>query len=347
METQGIKYIGSKDKLLEELMKIFNGLTSVNKTVIDVFTGTTRVAQALKQNGYEVLTSDLSDYSEVFSDTYIASNNLNHLIPVINNLNNVIPSSGWITNNYCDVKSIFGDKNIKNDGLVRFWQPKNGMKADAIRDEIEKLVLKKEDKSALITSLILALDKVDNTVGVQQACLKDWCDRSYNDLKLELPKSIKGLSGKHIKGDALKIKYPEYDIAYMDPPYTNHNYGTYYHIWDSIVLWDKPNVTLKTHRREDRTGNNHSKSSKWNKKNEALIAFETLIKNIPTKYVVISYNNEGIIPNDEFLEFVNKYNNQIYSIDYKRNIMSSIGNATKYKIDFKTENQEYIIVIEK
>ena len=68
--------------------------------------------------------------------------------------------NGWISKNYCDV--------IANGNIVRVWSKENGMKADVIREEIEIISkqenLNKWEKYTLITSLILALDKVDNTV---------------------------------------------------------------------------------------------------------------------------------------------------------------------------------------
>ena len=58
--------------------------------------------------------------------------------------------------------------------------------------------------------------------------------------------------GEHYTGDALTIDYPPAALAYLDPPYSPHEYSTYYHIWDSIVRWDKPEVDMATNRRVDR-----------------------------------------------------------------------------------------------
>lgn len=341
IKTSGVKYIGSKEKLLEPIIKVIKELPLKRNKAIDVFTGTTRVAQALKKYNYLVYTSDLSWASECYSRTFICNENNEHLQKHIDLLNNIEPIEDWITKNYCDV--------IADNNIIRVWQRKNGMKADAIRNEIEKLKLKDWEKSTLITSLIFALDAVDNTCGVQQAYLKNWCKRSFNELKLILPKYISGEKGKHFVGNALKIEYPESDVAYLDPPYSSHSYATYYHIWDSITKWDKPEVLLKTNRRKDRTKNSFDENmfSEWNRKNMALKAMETLIEKLPVDYVVLSYNNEGIIEEAELFSFLKKYSFDLKEIKYRRNIMSSIGNATKYKKKFITKNKEYIIVIKK
>ena len=156
--------------------------------------------------------------------------------------------------------------------------------------------------------------------------------------------------GKFFSGDCLTIDYEPAEIAYLDPPYTQHSYATYYHIWDSIAKWDKPEVGLKTNRRIDRINNSNKKDksmeSAWNVKDKALDATKQLIEKLPVKYIILSYNNEGIINEDELMDYINKFDNEVYEIDYQRNIMSTIGNATKHKDSgFKTKNVEYVIVL--
>lgn len=344
IDTQGVKYIGSKDKLIPFIEKAVEKIAVPKGTAIDVFTGTTRVAQALKCLGFSVYTSDLSWASECYAETFISNKNNKHLQKVIDELNAIQPEKDWITKNYCDV--------IANGNVVRVWQKKNGMKVDAIRNKIEKLNLEKWEKSTLITSLIFALDAVDNTCGVQQAYLKNWCQRSFKDLILKLPKAIDTPEGKHFTGDAIKIDYPKADIAYLDPPYTAHSYATYYHIWDSIAKWDKPEVSLKTNRRIDRVSGSENfdieMSSLWNKRAEALSATKTLMERLPVKYIILSYNNEGIIKQEDLFSMLKDFKNiEVEEIDYKRNIMSSIGNAIIYKKEFRTSNKEFVIIIEK
>jgi adenine-specific DNA-methyltransferase len=353
-ETFGVKYIGSKASLIPHILKcIDENVDEPISSAIDVFTGTTRVAQAFKRKGWTVQTSDLSWASASYSGTWIEGPvNNTHLLNKIDFLNKLQGVEGWITKNYCDVKGV-------DDAIVRVWQPKNGKKADAIRDQIETWWLTNEisnwEKDTLVTSLILALDKVDNTVGVQQAYLKSWCARSNNDLLLELPKSVPGSQGNHKVGDCLTLSYEKADLAYLDPPYSTHSYSTYYHIWDSIAEWDKPDVGLKTNRRVDRISG-HGKfddgmSSSWNNKKSALAAFEKLIDRLPVKWVLVSYNNESLVPIEKLQTLLKKYPKVITTkVDYKRNIMSQIGNAAKDKPDdaeFKTENVEYLFLIKK
>lgn len=334
MTTTGVKYIGSKASLIPSLLKCLDESIPAGEisSAIDVFTGTTRVAQAFKKRGWTVQTSDLSWASASYSGTWIGNGGSNaHLQARIDALNALPGTEGWLTKNYCDAKG-------QDNAIVRVWQPKNGKRADAIRDQIESWWISKEisdwEKQTLVTSLILALDKVDNTVGVQQAYLKDWCKRSFLDLKLELPSIPEGPCGSHQVGDCLRLSYEPADLAYVDPPYSSHSYATYYHIWDSIAKWDKPSVGLKTNRRVDRISQHVSfdsaMSSSWNTKKSALSAFEKLIDRLPVKWVLISYNSESLVSIETLEKIFAKYPLVLTTkIDYKRNIMSQIGNAAK------------------
>ena len=373
--TKGVRYLGSKNKLIPLIVEVIEGLETSEKTLIDVFTGTTRVAQAFKGLGYKVTTSDLSWASETYSHAMICNDGNNqHLQQYIDKLNALEGVPGWLTENYCDVviqvnskkpiyeevegrktKKKVGTKEIVEDVRIQVWKPHNGAKADAIREKIEAWGMSYGDKMSLIASLIFALDKVDNTVGLQQAYLKDWKSKRVDEnIHLKLLPSPKGPVGSHIAGDALKIIYPRAEIAYLDPPYTPADYSTYYHIWDSITRWDKPEVTLKTNRRIDRSKSNKEKRDKnmmspWYSKKTAFEATKRLVARLPVRYVVFSYSDEGLITLQQMKEMGSEYKSfNIYAKEHQRHVMSRIGaggdKAEKAKI---RKNVEYVIVIEK
>jgi len=347
IETKGVRYLGSKNKIIPKLIEVIEALPVENKTMIDVFTGTTRVAQAFKAKGWTLTTSDLSWASEAYASNFILLSDNSHLQEHIDAMNKVKGKAGWLTDNYCDVVSDAG-------GVVRVWKPKNGKKADAMRNYVEGLNISRKEKLALVTSLIFSLDKIDNTVGLQQAYLKSWSSKRVDtDLKVSLIPSIEGTEGKHIVGDALKIDYPDADVAYLDPPYTAADYSTYYHIWDSITAWDKPEVSLKTNRRVDRvkSADTHDKTMKspWYSKKTALKATKELIDRLPVKYCVFSYSDEGLIPKEDMEKLCSQYESvEWHEKEHDRHVMARIGaggsdaeNADKKKLS------EWIIVIKK
>jgi adenine-specific DNA-methyltransferase len=361
--TSGVKYIGSKAALIHEILSFVSEHcpSSAPKTIIDVFTGTTRVAQAFRAKGWTVTSSDLSWASEAYAHAFLlrtpdSSARIPALITELKHIMDTdIPGQepGWIETSYCDVTTPEG-------GIVRMWKPVNGRKADRVRESIASWLssgkITEHESMILVAILIFALDKVDSSVGVQQAYLKTWAARASNPIQLEdLPYPDGPTAANHIVGNALEIEYPAASVAYIDPPYSPHSYATYYHIWDSITRWDKPAVGLKTNRRLDRVSGSDSfdttMASAWNSKKEALHAFLQLVKRLPVQYIVISYNDESIVPLEKLevalkeLDCVKEMS--IKYIPYKRNIMCQIGNAAEKGEDAKKENKEVLIWLEK
>ena len=182
-----IKYLGSKRALLPVLETLF--VASKATTAVDLFTGTTRVAAAMKQIGMQVTAVDTASYSEVFSKTFIELDakhaDLRELSDAINSLNSVSGSSGYFTEVFCE--------------KARFFQPKNGQRIDAIRFAIESDYKRSWMYFPLLSSLLIAADKVDSTTGVQMAYLKAWSRRSSLELELQLPQLLAG-PGRSVRG---------------------------------------------------------------------------------------------------------------------------------------------------
>jgi adenine-specific DNA-methyltransferase len=344
--TYGVKYIGSKKVLLPYIGEFVDSLGDV-RSAIDVFAGTTRVAQYLRQKGITTTTSDLSWATSCYAGAFVHNRDNSHLAEHVAAMNALPGVDGWLTANYTGG----GSTEQKADG--RCFQAKNARRADAARDYIDTLDLEWWERCTLITSVIRGLDAVDNTVGVQQAYLKEWCKRSFNNIAFELPPLITGPSAQHYEGDCLKIDYGTHDLAYLDPPYSPHSYATYYHIWDSIARWDKPATELKARRRVDRVAKSESydpaMESPWNRPREALGAFEAIIARLPVRYALISYSDESLVERGALISAIAKYGEvEVREIDYKRNIMSSIGNAAKYgEAEKGQKNKELLILLRK
>ncbi len=339
IETDGIKYIGSKRKIIPYIVEEIRKHNA--ESVLDLFAGTTRVGQALKKEGFIVGSNDLASYSYAFGKTYLEFNDItkiDELNKKIRHLNNVLPVDGFLTQHYAGGAYSLGKQNP-----IMFFQRKNTMKADAIRDEIDNIAVTESlEWYILITSLILALDKVDNTVGVQQAFLKhSWAKRAENDLTLQLPKLICGKEGKVYREDAnVLVDSVNYDLTYIDPPYTSHNYATYYHIHDSVVRWDNPTVKGMVNS-PTMVG-----KSKYNSKATVQDSFEDLIRKIGSRIVLISYNDEGLIPYNDLVEILSKHGKlSIRRIEYKRNIMHKIGNVQKKGKIGKDKNTELLFTL--
>lgn len=182
--TEGIKYAGSKLKLLAKILELAKRTGA--KTVLDGFSGTTRVSQAFAKQGYRVISNDIAVWSEIFGKCYLLNrSDRSAYADLIEHLNGQNPKEGWFTQHYGPDTS--GKATLK-ELLKKPWQLHNTRKLDAIREEIDRLSLSEIAKAVALTSLILALDRVDSTLGHFVSYLKDWSPRSFNELRLEIPR---------------------------------------------------------------------------------------------------------------------------------------------------------------
>ena len=363
MDTQGIKYTGSKREILPVLLELMKPLSV--KTVLDGFSGTTRVSQALKQAGYTVYANDIADWSKVFGECYLLNRkSANYYLPLINHLNNLPGKYGWFSENYGGEPN--GGSAMQKDGRKRIWQLHNTKKLDAIRKEIDKIAKDEIEKSVLLTSLIIAMDKVDSSVGHQVSYLRKWAPRAYNTMKMEVPRLIIDDKQHQVyQKDIFDLANDiEADLAYYDPPYGSSNelmppsrvrYASYYHIWKTICLNDKPKLVGVANRRED-VGDTISGSifEEFRKNNEGqyivIEAIEKLIKNTPAKYVVLSYNNNGRATFQAIKDILKNLKKKIsiFEMDYKKNVMATITRTTNEWInDSNGKNKEYLFLIHK
>lgn len=308
-----IKYLGSKRTLVPLLGEIASA--SGAATALDLFTGTTRVARKFKELGMTVTAVDTASYSEVFAKTWIELDanecSVIELTDAIAQLNGAEPVSGYFTKTFCED--------------ARYFQPANGERIDAIRNMIESEYRGSWLYEPLLTSLILAADRVDSTTGIQMAYLKQWSKRSYTALKLTDPGLLPG-RGFALRGDALEVapKLPAADLAYLDPPYNQHRYFANYHIWETLVRWDAPEVYGIANKRTDVREGDHR--SRFNSKPDMPRAIRELIDGVNCQTLVLSYNNESWLTKEELIAICEPRGHvEVVDVDFKRYIGSQIG----------------------
>ena len=360
--TEGIKYAGSKLKLLPHILQLAAKVGA--KTVLDGFAGTTRVSQALARLGYAVVCNDIAAWSEVFGTCYLLNKKKRaDYQPLIDHLNAVPPVDGWFTQHYG------GHPNdgcaIQRDGCKRPWQIHNTRKLDAIRDEIEALALDPVDKAVVLTSLILALDRVDSSLGHFVSYLKDWSPRSYEELDLKVP-SVFPPSETHrvFRKDIFDLApHIDTDLAYFDPPYGSNNekmppsrvrYASYYHLWTSVILYDKPALFGKVNRRVD-TSDPVAASAFEEFRRDAkgrFIAVEALEKLIATtraRYVILSYSSGGRATARALNDVMQRHGRllDVVAIHYKKNVMASMAWTHEWLREVDRSNREFLFLLEK
>jgi adenine-specific DNA-methyltransferase len=276
-----IKYIGSKRRLIPHILDVVRNEAPHAQSALDLFSGTARVSLALKQSGFRVFANDHNSYAHTLARCYVEADDamLPDIQRFLDELRKVKPKAGWFTETYCE--------------RSRFFHPKNGARIDAMRERIERMSLSPVQKAVLLVALMEAADRVDSTVGVQMAYLKSWAPRALKDIELRPPSLIAraqaGPGEAHFLDAEDAAKKLEADVAYLDPPYNQHSYLRNYHIWESLVLWDKPEVFGTAAKRVDCRG----RTSAFNSRRDALPAFQRVVDAIRAKLMVVSFNDEG------------------------------------------------------
>ena len=308
-----IKYLGSKRRLVPALSTI--AAAAEARTAVDLFTGTTRVAQAFKQAGARVTAVDTARYAAMFARCYIETDavaiDMAGLTAVIEGLDHLPGTPGYVTEVFCE--------------QARFFQPANGARIDAIRDAIARDWADTELEPILLTSLIEAADRVDSTTGVQMAYVKQWADRSHQPLKLRVPELLPG-RGRAVLGDAVHAASTlgPIDLAYLDPPYNQHRYTANYHVWETLTAWDAPphyGVACKrTDLRDPMT------RSPFNARREMPDALRAVIDSLDARLLVVSCSNEGWVAVDDLREWCAPHGHtEVLGFDSRRYVGAQIG----------------------
>ena len=297
-----IGYIGSKLKLLnfieETIDKVIPKDFKRERIVFaDLFAGTGVVGNKFREKKYTVISNDIQYYSYVLNKNLIESDK-NSLVnnEIIENLDNIVGIKGFVFKNYCPEIS-----------EKMFFTNENGMKCDAIRNEIELMYsygeINKKQYFNLLSGLLYSIDKVSNTTSVYGSYLKHFKSNTTDLMKYKLPLLHYNCPVGKVYNEEAKIliKKIKGDILYLDPPYNSRQYGSNYHLLETIAKNDKPELKGKIGLRK-----NYIKS-KFCSKKEATNELEEIIKKAKFKYIFLSYNNEGIIPFEKIKEIFSKY----------------------------------------
>lgn len=319
-----MNYIGSKLKLSsflkEEILKVV-GQDLSQKIFCDIFAGTGIVGRAFKQDVKQVISNDLEHYSFVLNKNYVQNHEeIKDKEKYIEELNGLsLRDDGFIYRHYC----------MGSGSGRQYFSDSNGKKIDTMRSKIKEWKdteqISDELYYFLLASLLESADKIANTASIYGAFLKHIKKSALKELILS-PADFELNDHFHQvfqeDSNAL-IKKIQGDILYLDPPYNQRQYGNNYHLLNTIALYDDfiP---------KGKTGMRKYVRSDYCKKSEVNQSFEDLIKHAKFEYIFLSYNNEGLMSEEDVKTIMSKYGK--YSLvqkEYKR-----------FKAD-KTENREH------
>ncbi|WP_413906951.1 DNA adenine methylase, partial [Candidatus Endomicrobiellum trichonymphae] len=296
-----MNYIGSKHKLVPFLKSTIHsvaGMDLKDKVFCDIFAGTGAVGRNFKSEVRQVIANDVEYYSYVLNRNYIGNHRpLPDAFDFLRELNALpLIGNGFIFSNYC-----------AGSGSGRqYFSDFNGKKIDAIRQKIEEWKktrgVSEDLYFYLLASLLESADRVANTASVYGAFLKQVKKTALKELILE-PADFTLNENEHQvfnKNSNELIKNITGDILYLDPPYNQRQYGSNYHMLNTIAKYETfvPN---------GKTGLPAYSRSLYCSSASVLSEFESLIKNASFKYIFLSYNNEGLMSVDNVKTIMQKY----------------------------------------
>jgi adenine-specific DNA-methyltransferase len=332
-----IKYLGSKRRLIPAIVGAIAARPGA-RSVLDLFSGTSRVGLALKSAGYRVVANDHNAYAATLARCYVQADRARVLADaarLVAELNALPGAPGHFTETWCE--------------RSRFFQPKNGARVDAIREAIARKGLDPELEAVLLTSLMEAADRVDSTTGLQMAYLKEWAPRAHHDLALRVPEVVERAAhgpGEALLGDALAAADREVDVAYLDPPYNQHKYLGNYHIWESLVLWDKPEVYGAACKRVDC----RTRTSDFNSRPRFAEAMRAVVERVRARWLIVSFSDEGYVTREAMEALLaTRGEVRVVAHDYKRYVGAQIGiyNPAGEKVGRvgHLRNREFLFVV--
>ncbi|MGB0879552.1 MAG: DNA adenine methylase [Polaribacter sp.] len=268
------RYIGNKAKLTHWIMEIIQKKTTGKDTFIDIFSGTAIVAKKAMKTYKNVILNDILYSNNIIYQAFFENKKWDSkkLIDIVNEYNTLNPK---------DLKENYFSKNFGG----KFYEKNISKLIGYIRQNIEnqKNELNSKEYAILITSLIYTIDRLANTVGHFDAYIKKPITKKPLNFRLIQTENFEG--AKIYQEDSNKLaRKLKGDIAYIDPPYNSRQYSRFYHIYENLVQWKKPElygVALKP------KAENMSKYCTVKAKN----SFKDLIENLEVKYLAVSYNN--------------------------------------------------------
>lgn len=359
LKTQIITYLGNKRSLIKnieiEIEEISKKLNKKKMICADIFSGSGIVSRMLKSHSSLLIANDLENYSCVINSCYL-SNKSEYPQKKCNKIREEIIKScenkkisGIITQNYAPKN----DENIQKGERV-FYTHENAILIDTYRKLIDDFVLEENLKKYFLAPLITDASIHVNTSGVFKGFYKDkntgiGCfgasgknalPRIFGKIELKEPIFSNFESDLQIfQKDAVELskELKNLDIAYLDPPYNQHPYGSNYFMLN-LILKNQLDVEISKISGITQDWNR----SVFNKPKFALNAMEEIISNLDTKFAIISYNSEGFISFEEMKTMLEKYG-KLKTVEIKYNTFRGSRNLRERDIHVS----EFLFILEK
>lgn len=350
-----MRYIGNKENLLDKIYRVMLSKNIHGSSFFDFFSGTANVGKYFKKLDYQVFSSDLLYFSYVLQRAYITNNEELHfkkllsklnfqstslytspLHIVVEYLNQIEPKTGFITQNYTPTET----QHLKIPRM--YYSDENGKIIDAIRQQIEvwktENLISENEYFVLLACLIETVPFYANISGVYAAFHKKWDARAVKKMILRpIDLIVNNKENFAFNRNSVELlEDVETDIFYLDPPYNQRQYAPNYHLLETIAKYDNPKIKGIAGLR-----NYDNQKSKFCNVNSALLELSLIAEKGKFKTLILSYNNEGIMQQDEIISTLEKYGNVDLTEFYYTRFKSNNNGESKHK---KTiQEQLYIL----
>jgi adenine-specific DNA-methyltransferase len=361
--SQLIPYLGNKRKLLPLIGQAIGQTGVTGGLFVDFFAGSGVVSRFAKRAGFRVVANDWEPYAHILNQASIGCNMmppfaaLGGVHAAFAALNAAPPVEGYVAAHLCPRSDAHPDPDTER----LFFTRANGRKIDALRETIQDWQeagrLTEGERAVLLASLLYAVSYVSNTSGVFKGFHRGWGGATQTALYRILSEIALRPPVLHDNGrengahrqdaqalaSSLRADGIEADIAYLDPPYNQHPYGSNYHVLNTVALWDRPDIAPYTDgrnksairrdwRTERRSAYNHA---------TALAAYQTLLQTIRAQHILTSYSTDGNMPLEGLLQAaVERGRLSCVTHSYKRYRVSS------QRMSARPRNVEFVLSID-
>jgi adenine-specific DNA-methyltransferase len=305
-----IKYLGSKRVLVPRIVAAVASFPRARR-VLDLFSGTARVGHALKRAGHAVVANDHNRYAHVLARCYVQTDRAAVAAAAeraLAEMRGLPPRPGWFTETYCE--------------RSRYFHPRNGARIEAMREWIAARELEPDLEAVLLVAVMEAADRVDSTTGVQMAYLKRWAPRALGELELRMPDVLPGRGEAHCLDALEAARALEADVAYLDPPYNQHRYLGNYHVWETLVRWDRPEVYGVAQKRVAC----RDYSSDFNSRRRIGPALAAIVESVRAPHLVVSFSDDGYLDRAEIEATLSRRGHvEVVEMEFKRYVGAQIG----------------------
>lgn len=300
-----MRYFGSKKTVIEDIYTIVSKKIPCG-SLCDPFGGIAIVGSYFKEKNFQVFSGDNLKFAYLFQVAKLEQNstplfrkllhylNLKNTLELKRLLNDLKIKDGWFVNNYSILRKFFTLENARK--IEACWQQ--------ISLWNKKGILTFRENAILVVSLINSMDKVANTAGTYYAYLKNWYRKALRPFRFEFLSHVNGNQNcKCYYCNAIDlVKLNSFDILYLDPPYNERSYSSYYHLPETIALDETP----KVHGKSGIPTTIHVRSP-FNRRSEASNYLKNILENSNFRLLVFHYFDEGIIKETELLNLFGQY----------------------------------------